>query len=199
MRERVVVQPADVQDGDSEVHRRLHVRRVECARFRRMLVNPQVQMEGSRDVGDRAFHIQNQAVGMRGGHRQAVGLREVHERLIVLFGRPKARGELLTRKIAVIIGAGRVAELLAQLVEFILVAQRQANGQIQTLRARKAARGSQARQRRRDVTANQFLPGLRAPGNGQSHRQQRNRSHQVQDSPQVALPLDSRTQHRLSA
>src|ERR1035441_3143724 len=75
-----------------------------------------------------AGHIQHYAVGMRGGDCQAVRLREVHERLIVIFGRPKARSELLGREIAVVIEAGRVVELLEQGVKFLLVAQGKTNG-----------------------------------------------------------------------
>ena len=89
--------------------------------------------------------------------RQAVGLSEVHHRLIVLFGWPKPPGELIKRQVAAVIRAGGVVELLEQGVEFMLVAQRQADGQIQALRARKIANGCQARRRCRDVPGFEHL------------------------------------------
>ena len=51
-----------------------------------------------------------------------------------------------------VIGAGRVVEVLEEAVEFPLVAQRQADGQVQTLRAGQVAHRRQACHRRRDVT-----------------------------------------------
>ena len=170
MRKGVVVQAADVQDGDRKVHGRFDVRREKRARFLRMLENPQAQMESSRDVGDRAGHVQHYAVGMRDGDRQSVGLREIHQRLVVLLVRPEALGEFPGRQIVAVTGAGRVADLLEQAVEFFLVAQRQADGQVQTLRAWEIANGSQTRHRGRDMSAAQSLSGCRAGGQGQTER-----------------------------
>jgi hypothetical protein len=65
-----------------------------------------------------------------GSDGQAVGLREVPERLIVLFARPKPLGELLRGQVAAVVGAGGVVKLLEQVVEFVCVAQRQAKGEV---------------------------------------------------------------------
>jgi len=71
----------------------------------------------------------------------------------------------------VVIRADRIVKLLEQSIKFLLVAQRKANGQVQTLRVRKIAGGSQTRHRRWDVAAAESLKGRRAAGQGPSQRQ----------------------------
>ena len=144
MRKGVVIQPADVQDRHGQINGRLSVRRVELSRCPRMPINAQAQVEGSLDVRYCAFHVQHHAIGMGDGDRQAVRLREVHERLVILFRRPKSLRELLGRQVAAVVGAGRVVELLEQGVKFLLISQRQANGQVQTVRGRENANRGQA-------------------------------------------------------
>ena len=116
-------------------------------------------MECLFDVADRAIHVQQQPIGVLTRHREALGLGELNQRLVILLRRAEPRRELLGREVVPVIRAGRVVKLLEKRVEFGLVAKRQADGQIQPLRGRGLAYGGQPRHRRRNMAAaNQVLP-----------------------------------------
>jgi len=63
MRERVVLQAADVENRDGEIHGRLDVRREEGARFLWMPVNAQGHVERSFDGGDGAGYSSTRRFG----------------------------------------------------------------------------------------------------------------------------------------
>ncbi len=189
-RQSVVVQPAYLQNRRRQIQRRFRVRCVEGARFGRMLVNPQGHLEGFRNVAGRAGHIQHHAVGMREGDGQAIGLGEIHERLIILFRRPEPLGKLLGREVVTVVGAGRVVDLLEQAVEFRLVAQRQADSQVQTLRAWKIAHRRQACHSGRNITAMQLLPFRRRGSHHQAKHHQPDEADQGHATPTAKSARD---------
>ena len=152
MRERVIVQTADVQNRNSQIDRRLDIRRIERPGFRGMLVHAHRHVKRFLDVRDCAFHIDDHAVRMRAAHRQPIGLRKSNERLVIFFRRTKHLRELFRRQIVTVPGTGRVVDLLEQVVERFPVAQRQPNRQPQTCLTWQAAGGQQARHRCRYVT-----------------------------------------------
>ena len=67
---------------------------------------------------------------MRGGHRQALCLRESDERLIILFGWAELLSELLRVQIMPVLGTGRVVDFIEQSGQRLLVAQRQPDRQV---------------------------------------------------------------------
>ena len=104
-----------------------------------MLIDPHGHMQGLLDVRHRSLHIHQQAVGMRADHCQAIRLRKGDDRLIILFGWAEPFRELLRGQVMMKIWAGRVVNLLKQTIKRLLVAQRQPNGQGQTIGVGKAA------------------------------------------------------------
>src|SRR5262245_23313200 len=104
MRERVIVETANVQNAHRKINRRFGVRRVECSCFIGMLVNVHLQIEDLLDVSRRAFHVQNHAIRVFSSYFQTVGLYEVDERLISVFARSESLGELVWRQIMAVEG-----------------------------------------------------------------------------------------------
>ena len=84
------------------------------------------------DICHRTAHVQQQPIVMRAGHLQPVRLRKGNNCLIILFRRAELLRELFRREILMIIGTGRVVELLEQIGQRCLIPQWQPNGQMQT-------------------------------------------------------------------
>ena len=68
-------------------------------------------MQRFLNIRDRPAHIQQHAVGVRGGHLQSIGLGEGDNRLIILFRRTESFSKFLRCQVTMIIGAGRIVDL----------------------------------------------------------------------------------------
>ena len=97
-----------------------------------MPVSPQGHLKRFLDIYHRTAHVQQDPVRTGPGHPQPVPLREGDDFLIILFCRAESFRELFRRKILMIIGAGRVVELLDEFGQRFLVPQGQPDGQMQT-------------------------------------------------------------------
>src|SRR5690242_11675227 len=115
MRNFVIIQSADVQNGNSELDGRLDIGRVERAAFGGMLVPLHLYVHGPFDVRDRRLDIKDQAIGMSGCDIQATALRESDDRLIVFLRWPKSRGEFLGRQVMTVVRAGWIVNLVQQI------------------------------------------------------------------------------------
>ena len=70
-------------------------------------------------------------------HRQAVGFREIDHGVVILLAGAEARGEFLDGKEMLVEGAGRIVELLQEIIQLCLIAQRQNNVDAHRLRCGK--------------------------------------------------------------
>ena len=152
-RREIIVQPADVQDRDVGADGRLNIRRIKLARLGRVLISPHRHMKRLLDVRSLSAHVHQHTVAVRPGHRQPAGFREINHLLVILFRGAKLGGEFIRREKLAVIGAGGVIQLLEQAVERRLIAQRQADGQVQAGRARQLPDGLQPRDRRGQMAA----------------------------------------------
>jgi hypothetical protein len=66
------------------------------------------------DVRHRARHVEDHAVGMGGGHGQAVRLRKSGDRRVIFRRGAEARGELFRRQVVVEVRAAGVGDLPEQ-------------------------------------------------------------------------------------
>ena len=124
-----------------------------------MLVNLHLYMQHPFDVGCRPADIHQQPVGMPRSHRQAIGSGKGNHRLIILLARAKSLGELFGRQKMMVVRTGRVIKLTEQIVQCGRIAQRQANGQIQTLGTVHRPEGRQMGRRRRQVHGHRLPSG----------------------------------------
>ena len=147
-----VIQAVDGQDRHGQVKRRRDIGRIKRPTFGRVLVDIQRQMECLFDIHHGALHIQQESIGMGARHRQSVGLCEIDERLIILGGGTKHFRELRRCQVVAVIGTGRIMDLVEQVAESGLVAQRQPDGETQIRCPRQAARWLQLRHCGRDGT-----------------------------------------------
>src|SRR5579883_496560 len=98
-----------------------------------MLVYLQVDVEGFFYVGRRAFHVEDDPVGMPARYGKSLGLGEVSDRLVILFCGPEQFGELSRGQVFSELSASRIVKLLQQIGERDAVAQGQPDGQAQVL------------------------------------------------------------------
>lgn len=122
-----------MEDGDAEVQGRLGVGCVKRAELSRVLIDMEGNVQCLLDVARGAFDVQDDAIGRGGGDPEAAGVGEVDDGLIVLLAGAEQLGELLRGQIVAVTGAGRVVEVLQQGGQLGLVAQGQADGQVQAL------------------------------------------------------------------
>ena len=107
-----------------------------------MLVNLHLHMQRLFDVRHRPAHIQQQPVGMLRRHRQTIGLGKGDDRLIILLRRTKLLRELFRRQDNGDNWGWPGRKFAGADWPSLLIAQRQADGQIQLLRACPVNRGA---------------------------------------------------------
>ena len=122
-----------MQDGGGQVECGFGVWSEERPRLPRVLIGPQRHMESRFYICGSAVHIQDQAIRMGRGHRQAVGRCELGKRRIVLDGWPKLFGELSRCEKVAVARAGRIIKVSEQACERIWIARWQTDGQLQVL------------------------------------------------------------------
>ena len=127
-----------------------------------MPVRAQSDAERLFDVADPGGHVQHDAALMRAHHGEAISLRELDHRLILLLRRTKALGELLRGEVAMIVRTVRILQLAEESAEFGLAAQRQSDSQRQIGGGWQKTVRCQPGHRRRDVPAQGFPPHRRA-------------------------------------
>ncbi len=148
-----VVQTGDVQYRNFQVERGFAVGRVECAIPRRVPIDSHGHVERFLDVRHRPFDVYYQAIGMGLRHRQAMRFREANDGVAIVQAGAEALGKLFHAEVSVIVGALGIVDLLQQIVEIGLMAQRQGNRQAHALGARHLAgqRGLPVDHRRGDM------------------------------------------------
>ena len=90
-----------------------------------MLINQHIHIKGRLNIRHCSSDVKYHAIRMLVGHGQVVRLREGDDCLIILLGRTKVVSELNRCEVLTKIGAGRVVDLLKQVFEALLVAERQ--------------------------------------------------------------------------
>ena len=108
-----------------------------------MLVNLHLHVEGLLDSRDVALHVQNHPIGMPHRHLKPVRLRMSRHLIVIALGWTKLLGKFCRCQILTVIQAGRIRLLAQQLRKRRLIAQRQADRQVQTLSGLKTLRGRQ--------------------------------------------------------
>ena len=93
-RNQKIIQPADVQNWEIQIHRRLRVRRKKIARLARMPVSVQRDVKCALGIRDARLHVQHHAIGRRAGDDESVLFRKFSDGGVIGFRRAEARGEL---------------------------------------------------------------------------------------------------------
>ena len=125
MRDRIVVQTGDVPELHRQVGAGLAVGRKEGAAFRGVLIDRHRYVECSVDVRDRGRELYVPGFERAANHLKAVRVRESDQGVVVLLARSKPLGKLLWGNVLLVGGAGRIVELLQEIFQLWLVAQRQ--------------------------------------------------------------------------
>ena len=159
MRQLKIVEPGDGQHRHRQVQGRIRVRCVKGPAFRRMLENPQVQMQRTLDIRHRRFHVQQRAVGMFAGDRETVGHSKILHCLIIRLGRPELLRELGRREVMVIFRAGGIIQVVQQFRQRLRVPQGQRNPQPQHLRFLQSPERRLGQRRRRNVPVEHLTGG----------------------------------------
>ncbi len=139
VREREIIQPADVRNRHAGGNRWFGVRRIKIPRLGRMRGDLQLNLECPFDIGRGGVHVQHHPVRVRAGDGKAVGGGEGQRGLIILLGGAKLVLELPGCQVMPVIWAGGVVKLFEQVGQLVLVAKREADSQVQAVRARQAA------------------------------------------------------------
>jgi len=178
MRDNKVIQPADVLDGHIQIQGRLHIRREKFPRLGRVRMRTHMHMEGPLHRGGRRVDGDQHAARIGLIHRETVGHGIGGDGGVILLGGTEAFGELLPGQIMMEVRAGWIVQVLQQLIQFRLVPERQADGEIQPLRGRQAARHRRLRMGMPPVQQRlmQALGPNRAGGQQRPGGQQPNRS-----------------------
>ena len=93
LRNREIIEPHNVSHRHRQVKRRLPVRRVECPRLRRMLIDSQPYVEGTFNLLHGSGNRHNQPIGWRACDNKTVRTRKIDHCLIVF----RRRGKLLRK------------------------------------------------------------------------------------------------------
>ena len=134
-----IVQSLDGKHSEGQVNGWRSVRSEKRAGLCGMIVNVQVDVKRLLDRGGGTFHTQDQPIRMQGCDLEPVGFGKIEQSLIVLAARAESFGELLWRQILPKPRAGWIVKIAKEPIELRLIAQRQTNRQLQTLRSGKAA------------------------------------------------------------
>jgi hypothetical protein len=124
---REVVQAADVEGLDAGGDRGLAVGGVELAAGG-VAVGVDLEVEGVLHVGDGSRDAEDGAVGMGAGDGEAVLLGELDDGLVILLGGAELIGELGWSEEVLEVRAGRVGDLSEESVQFLRIAERDADG-----------------------------------------------------------------------
>ena len=151
MRPGEIIQAGDAQDAVGEGQGRFVDGGIESAGFGRMPVNFEVNIQRPLDIRRRAGDIQNHMVGVGADDLEALGGRERLQGFIITFGGAELGGEFAGLQIVPVAGTGGIGDVPQQLGENVLMAQRQADGQLQAVRPREIADGGQPADHRRHV------------------------------------------------
>src|SRR5258706_15044199 len=103
---------------------------------------------------------------MSGGDRQAVCLRKVYDRLVVLLRRPETCSEFRGREKSMKIGAVRIVKLLKQFYQLCLVPQWQTDSERKIIGRRQTTFRRQPCHCRRHMTGQAFPAWFRAENTG---------------------------------
>ena len=94
---------------------------------------PQLGVQGAFDVCRGTINIEQQTIWVGAGEDEMVGFGESNDSLVIRFRGAESFDELIRREKFAEIRTGRIIELLEQVGEGALIAQRQTDHQIDAL------------------------------------------------------------------
>src|SRR3984885_14160306 len=117
-REFIVVQTRDVPQRERQVHAGLPVWREEGAVFRRVLIKPHAHMESLLNLPDRALKLKVTPLTRTANDFESVLFREANRSIPIFLARSKPRGKFLPRYEVPEVLAGRIVDVLQEILEF---------------------------------------------------------------------------------
>src|ERR1700722_20570598 len=130
MREGKVVKPRNMPQRKREVCGGLAIGRIEAAILGGVLIDAHIYMECALYFCHRARYLHVDAIRRDTGDGQAVLFGEIDHRIIILLRRPELLRELIYREELPVTRTAWVVEILQELIQLVLIAQRQRDHQV---------------------------------------------------------------------